>query len=200
MGLMASEKSGSDFPSCPAGTHVARCRWVVDIGTQEGQFGAKHQCIIGWELPHCLIVDGERKGEPYFLSTYYTMSLHEKANLRQDLEAWRGQDFTEEELDGFDLKTIAGVPCLLSVIHKEKKAGGKAARVGGVMALPSGTVCPDAVNPEIIWDFDKPDDNALDALPEWVQKKIKEAPEWGCDPNDPKEHTPPPADGDDIPF
>lgn len=205
MGLIAKDSGGEEFDPCPAGTHLARCAWLIDIGTQDSpNYGAKRQCIIGWEMPAVLIPDGERKGEPYFLSKFYTLSLHEKANLCKDLEAWRGKVFTEDEREGFDLRNVVGHPCLLSVIHQSKEGKTKPqARIGGVMAVPSGTECPPAVNVPIVFDIDTDLYNQpmLDTLPEWVQKKVAASHEAthgpvSTDSND----APPPADGDDIPF
>ena len=42
-------------------------------------------------------------GRRFQLRKDYKNSLHEKAGLRKDLEAWRGRRFTDAELAGFDL-------------------------------------------------------------------------------------------------
>src|SRR5208337_1405024 len=65
----------------------------------------------------------------------YTLSLHEKAALRKDLESWRGRTFTEEELKGFDVENVLDVPCLLNVIHNGT-SGTVYANVSGIMKLP----------------------------------------------------------------
>jgi hypothetical protein len=35
----------------PAGSHDATCYAVVDLGTQNGPYGANRQIYIAWELP-----------------------------------------------------------------------------------------------------------------------------------------------------
>jgi hypothetical protein len=66
--------------------------------------------MITWELPTELEVFHEEKGEePYVVSKTYTLSMHEKATLRRDLESWRGQGFTEKEAEAF----ILAVPLIL---------------------------------------------------------------------------------------
>jgi len=60
--------------------------------------------------------------------------LSEKANLRKDLENWRGKGFTEAELAGFDVESIRGANCLLTITETES---GKR-KVSGVTALPKG--------------------------------------------------------------
>ena len=54
---------------------------------------------------------------PRTISPRYTASLNVKSVLRRDLSAWRGRDFTQAELEEFNLRNIVGAPCLLQVIH-----------------------------------------------------------------------------------
>lgn len=163
---------GGDFAPCPSGTHVARCCWLIDLGVQESElYGARHKVLLGWELPTELIQEGDRAGEPFFISQFYTMSLHEKAKLREHLEAWRDKQFTEEELDGFDLRNILGKPCVLTVVHKQQ--GEKIrARVGGVSSMLKGMDCPPQVNPNRVVDFDDLESGDYADLPEWVRDVI----------------------------
>lgn len=181
MGLTATDKGGADFAPAPRGTHIARCCWVIDLGTQtHPQYGDSYQVLIGWELPNARIEDGERKGEPYFISKFYRLSLHEKANLRRDLEAWRDKGFTKEELAGFDVRKLAGIPCQLTIIHEEKKDGGTRAKVSGVAGLPHGmkpAQVPAQENPSRVYVIEEHDDETFNALPEWVQKKVNESQE-----------------------
>ncbi len=57
--------------------------------------------------------------------------------MRKDLESWRGRKFTQQELQGFDVETIIGVPCLLNIIQ-EDKGGETYANVASIMRLPKG--------------------------------------------------------------
>jgi hypothetical protein len=66
----------------------------------------------------------------------YTLSLHEKANLRRELETWRGKKFTAEEGEGFDLEKLLGANCQLQVIHNEKDDGTVYANVQAI--VPAG--------------------------------------------------------------
>lgn len=197
MSLTARSNGGGDFKPAPAGSHAARCCWLIDLGHQDGPYGIKHQALIGWELPTELIEDGDRAGEPYFVSRFYTLSLHEKASLRHDLENWRGRSFTDAELDGFDLRAVVGQPCLLTIAHKEKKGGGISARVAGVTSLPKGMKCPEQVNPSLVFDMDKPDAAVLEALPEWLRETIGKALERN---GGKATSAPPPISDEDLPF
>jgi hypothetical protein len=154
MNMKWSDNGGGSFEQAPAGTHVARCIGLIDIGTQHGEYQGqatlRRQVIIKWELPNELMASGEYAGQPFTVSKFYTQSLHEKASLRHDLKTWRGRDFTEDELAGFEAKNIIGKPCMLSIVLNEK---GRAA-VSGVMALPKGTTVPDQFNPDLYFSLD----------------------------------------------
>jgi hypothetical protein len=52
-----------------------------------------------------------RDGRPFAMFKNYTLSWSEKANLRLDLQSWRGKPFTQEEMRRFDLETILGAWC-----------------------------------------------------------------------------------------
>lgn len=176
MGRYAKE-SGGDFKQCPPGVHVARCIKIIDLGTQRGDYQGKptirEQVIIQWEVPGAL-VDTDEGAAPMIVSKFYTNSLGEKANLRADLEMWRGKQFTPEELGGFDLERVLGAPALVNVIHTDTGR----ARVKGVMSLPKGSVCPPAHNKPTAFWLDPWDDNAFMALPEGFRKIIQQSDEF----------------------
>jgi len=179
MSLIAKSQGGSNIEPVPEDQHTARCVLVADIGTHDGAFGPKHQCIIGWELPECTHVFDEAKGEePRMLSCFYTVSLSEKANLRKVLETWRGRAFTAEELDGFDLSNLLGVPCMLSVVHKTKPNGDVRSNVQSVSKLHKSIECPPQVVPSRLFNLDESVQEELQALPEWVQGYIRKSAEY----------------------
>lgn len=114
MSLIAKASGGSKFPILEAGSYPAMCYAIVDIGQQYNKTFNNYaqKVIFMWELPGEEIeIEGEMK--PRAISETYTNSLGEKANLRKMLENWRGRAFTQEEMDGFDLRNVLG----LSLIH-----------------------------------------------------------------------------------
>ena len=172
------DSGGGDFEQAPVGTHTARCIKIIDIGTQRGEYQGKatikRQCIVGWELPNELMTEGEFSGKPFVVSKFYTASLNEKATLRKDLANWRGRDFTEEELAGFDSKNILGVPCMLSLTENDK---GKT-RVTGVMAIPRGATVPAQINKTFYFSLDEFDQETFNGLSEGIKKMIEASPEF----------------------
>jgi hypothetical protein len=159
-----------------------------------------HQVRVTWELPEEKAVFKEENGEqPFVLSKDYTLSLYEKANLRKDLESWRGKQFTEEELAGFDISKLIGVPCLLSVVHKTTQKGKTFANISSVSSLAKGMTCAKQINPSVEYSIADGGNDVFRTFPKWLQQKIEEAHEWGNGHGEPP--APAPADDDDeIPF
>lgn len=185
MGLTAkSTGSGKDFPILAAGSYAARCYSMVEVGTTteefKGETKSQKKVFITWEFPTELAVFDEEKGEmPHVLSKEFTISLGEKANLRKFLESWRGQNFTKEELDGFDIDKLLGAKCLMSVKHKEPNSEGKVwPEISGVALLPKGMECPPLINPIRLLTYDNWNESFFESLPEFVKKKMEGTPEY----------------------
>jgi len=178
--MLWADHGGGDFEQPPVGTHVARCVKIIDIGTHRGEYQGKvtirRQCIVGWELPNELMSEGEYAGKPFAVSRFYTASLSEKANLRKDLENWRGRAFTEAELAGFDAKNILSKACMLSLTENDK---GKV-KVTGVMALPRGTQVPDQINPLVFLSLERNEFDAklFQGMSDGYKKLIMASPEY----------------------
>lgn len=175
--MIVSESGGANFPQCPTGLKHARCYSVVDLGTRtdvyEGRSNTRRQVVLTFETPLDLINDGgEHDGEPFALSAFYTASLSSKANLRKDLEAWRGREFTPEELKSFDLRVVLGKTCTISVINKKGKSRIDAVLAGQKVQLPPQR------NKSISFSLDEFDRTVFESLPEWQKKFIVASPEY----------------------
>ena len=165
----------------PQGVHVARCYLIADIGTQtdewKGEIKHQHKIILTWEIPDERIdveYDGVEKNLPRAISKTYTLSLGEKANLRKDLVCWRGRDFTDEELAGFDLEAILGKSCQIQVVHKPRQGGGVSYKIASVMSLPKGMKHETPENPCRMWSIGDP----LEDVPKWMVDLAMKSKEW----------------------
>lgn len=136
MPIYATAGDSTTFTPAPEGVHQAVCVDVVDQGMHEsvweGVARKLHKVAISWQI-------GEMRddGKPYLVSKWYTLSLHEKASLRKELESWRGRPFTEAELKKFDVESVVGVNALLNIQHGESK-GKTYANVVSIMPLVKG--------------------------------------------------------------
>ena len=189
MAFIATDSGGGNFKRVPNGAHIGRCYSLIDLGTQlsSGQFGEKlqHKIRIGWELfgededGNQLTVDVDGRSMPMTISKSYTVSLHEKSNLRHDLSAWRGRDFSEEEARGFDIEKLVGVYAMVNVTTNETN-GKTYSNVAGLTPIPSAlrNAKPEGVHAFVKFDLDKPDMNVFNTFHEKLQEAIKKSPEW----------------------
>jgi len=133
----------------PAGTHLAVCHSVHDLGYQntswQGEATVKHQLVIVWEIDK-VIPSGDFVGKRFVVSNKYTASMSKKASLRAVVEAWRGKAFTDDEAMKFDTDALVGQPCMLSIVHK-KSGENTYANINAVMGVPEGMPKLKAENP-----------------------------------------------------
>lgn len=172
---------GGDFTPVPQGNHVAICYRIIDLGTQDGEYMGKknrrHKVLISWEIPDELMDDGR----PFTIGQRFTWSMADKAALRGTLESWRGKAFTDDDFgpNGFDIKNILGVPCMLNVVH-ETKNGKTYSNITSVAKLPKGVKAPAAINkPVYVWlskeEFER---SVFDGLTDGLKKIIEASPEY----------------------
>jgi len=172
MSLIAKQPEGGNFELTPEGNHLAVCYMVCDLGYHDqnwqGTINNKRKVRLAFELSGTSMEDGR----PFSASQNYTLSLGDNANLRKDLQSWRGRAFTEEELKGFDLYTVLGKPCMVNIVHNPQESGKVYANIASIAALPKGMQTPDISNNLVSFSLDAFDQHVFDGLPDWLQKKI----------------------------
>jgi hypothetical protein len=185
--VTGSNSDRKKFEIAPAGTHLARLYRIIDLGTQmreyEGKVNMLRKAKFFWELHG---EDGTGKplltseGKPLIQSKEYTMSLGEKANLRRDLEAWRGKAFSEDELKGFNLANVLGQFCMVNISHREK-GDMTYADLKGVSAVPNiykKAGLPEGINSTLMFSLDKFDEQVFESLSESIKDTIRKSPEY----------------------
>ena len=131
MAIIAKDTQ-KEWVLAPEGLQRAVCVDVVDHGIQETEYGDRHKVDLRWQSNERDIETGKR----YLIVNWYTLSLHEKATLRQHLESWRGCKFKPEQVrDGFDLERLIEVNCQLTIVHSVSKNGRTYANVRAIMPL-----------------------------------------------------------------
>jgi hypothetical protein len=183
------EDKGGDFERCPSGMHLARCYRIIDLGTQKSEYMGQtkylHKVMLGWEI-HGTHDDGTpikmKDGRPFAIFKNYTLSWSEKANLRLDLQSWRGKPFTQEEMRKFDLKNVLGAWCMLNVIERPGKNDNKIyTNVDGVTPVPSiykQNGLPAEVNKKELFNLGEPDMEMFATFSDNLKAKIASSPEW----------------------
>jgi hypothetical protein len=182
------EDKGGSFESTPSGMHLARCYRIIDLGTQKSEYmGVSkllHKIMLGWEI-HGVNDDGSpirmKDGRPFAMFKNYTFSWAEKANLRADLQSWRGKPFTQEEMRRFDLKNVLGAWCMLNVIEKPGSDNKMYVNVAGVSPVPAvikNSGLPAAINTNEMFTLAEPDMVMFQSFSDNLKKKIMASPEW----------------------
>tara|TARA_R110000765_G_scaffold426435_2_gene542051 strand:+ start:348 stop:959 length:612 start_codon:yes stop_codon:yes gene_type:complete len=200
-GIVVKAGSGKVTELVPSGTHIGRCYSMIHIGTVEWEYNGEKKYSdkvrFTFELPHeTREFGGEEK--PMVISKEYTISLHEKSNLRRDLEMWKGEMFTSDELRSFDLTDLLERECNVTVVHKTSKSGNEFAMIGGLGKLTKGVECPKQFNPTFVFNYqDKFDEEWIESQPQWIVDQIKSTDEYESKMNQKKFADTP---KDDMPF
>ena len=179
--MKVDNKSEAKRDPFPVGMHQAVCYSIIDLGHQEydylGETKVARKVQISFEVP-AIRFEGEKDGEkiegPRVIGKEYTASLGEKANLRKDLISWRSKDFTQEELDGFELSKLLGVNCLLNVALNDKKTYSK---IVAITPLMKGQETIKAENPHVNYEIGMAE-AFPDGVPQWLRDKILKAKEF----------------------
>lgn len=175
MSMIAKESTNVSIEKLENGVYTAVSSMIIDLGLQTSEKFGKTQRkfmmiwnIVGEEVE----INGKKL--PRTMSKEYGYSLGEKSNLRKDLQAWRGQPFSANELQGFNLLNILNKPCQLQII-KEEKNGNTYNNISSIMALPKGMTI-ELLNETSHFDIE---DVATwinwSKIPNWIQDKIKKA-------------------------
>lgn len=175
-------KKQAELP--PKGTFPARCFQMIHIGTIPEEFKGQTKHLnkvrISFELPTEQKIFDESKGEqPFVISQEYTLSMSQKSKLKAALEAWRGESFSKEEMKGFDITELVGEACLVTIAHKVSESGNMYATITSITQPIKGMDIPPLINEPDIVSFDSEDfADKLNALPEFIQDKIKSSKEY----------------------
>ena len=162
----------------------AVCLSIIDLGTQEkewkGEKKKQRRARLTWELVDTREVFNPEKGEqPFVVSKEYTLSFHEKANLRADLKGWRGRDFTAEEMKNWDLDNILAAPCWITIDEYVGKDGTKRVGIGNIGKYRS---TEEKLEPQgevfSFWLNDELDEERFNSFPDWLREKISLSPEY----------------------
>jgi len=215
MSLTARDSGGGSFTPVTPGMHLARCYRIVDVGTQTSTYDGKtrhlQKVMLQFEV-HGEDDSGKplvtAKGEPMSISKNFTLSLAEKATMRKDLQAWRGRDFTPEELRGFELKNVLGA---WAMITASKALGGNGKEYTNIVSINPVPVSikkaglPEGFNKLAMFVISNPDMELFETFGNNLKEKITSSPEWRARSPAPQLAPDRPLSGfddmdDDIPF
>lgn len=167
----------------PIGTYIARCYQFVHIGSNEDEFKGEKKVFnkirLSFELPDEMRVFKEGdEPKPMSISQEYTLSMGEKANLRKFVEGMIGTALQKDEAYNFDVESLVGKACLITVIHKVSKAGNKRAEIASASPLMKNQKAPEQINPSKILSYSNFDEAFFESLPQFIKDKIVTSEEY----------------------
>tara|TARA_R110001592_G_scaffold30305_4_gene108793 strand:- start:1968 stop:2603 length:636 start_codon:yes stop_codon:yes gene_type:complete len=184
MGIIApTQTKKMEFELVPNGTHIATCFSMIHIGTIEQEYmGEKklaNKVRLAFEVP-AEMRNYNGVELPMSISKEYTLSMYEMANLRKDLESWRGKAFTDIEAETFDITKLLGVSCMISVMKKVSKLGNDYAVISTISPLMKGTPAPEQINQPFQFNYnDNFDTDWLDnQCTNYLREKIVSSEEY----------------------
>ena len=204
MSLTITDKGGNDdFPKLEKGMYEGTLYSIVDIGSKEYKFGneepkKQHKVVLAFEITKAIDPEDNKvlmeDDRPFAVSKKYTLSLHEKAALRLDIESWRGKSLSDEELAGFDLVGLLGHTAKIEIelTQKTPEFEGGNPKIAALREPAGGTQKVATKNEQRAFDLEvycnefngksSPETKLMcdvfDELPAWQQKEIEESFEY----------------------
>jgi hypothetical protein len=163
----------------PAGSHLATCCGVIQLGTQrvtfEGKTDPKEQIRIQFELPD----ECRRDGRPFLLGRTFTYSSDPRSALRCEIESWLGRPLREEEFDSSDLADRIGCTAVVGVNHAIGRNGITYANLTSILRPPKEVSARrELLSLPLLFSFSRFDVETFRALPNWMQETISRSPEY----------------------
>lgn len=171
------------------GTYKARCIQIIHVGTLNEKF-MEHDKMINtvrfvWELLDCYdpetgdypIFNEEKGPQPYVITQKYTYVLSEKSNLFKLIERWtKASKPSKDELLAYDISTLLGKPCNITIEHGESKSGKAFVEIvllsSPVKPKPGQPGYDKPMNELVLFDIDDFEEETFQMLFPWVQKEI----------------------------
>lgn len=126
MPIVVNINSGTDYEPVSEGVHSAVLADIIDLGKVQTAFGEKDKVRFVW-----LTDEADENGRTKRISKSYTKSLHEKANLRKDVEKIIGKPLGSAT--SFDVERLIGAQNQLVVEHNEGTDGKVYGNVKAIM-------------------------------------------------------------------
>lgn len=129
----------STFKPHPEGQFIAQCVDTIDLGEKVQDFPGTTPYLA----PTCALVFrtgeiNEETGEYIDIAKEYTVSMGVKANLRKDLQQWRGKEYTPEQVEaGVPLDKLVGNHAQLTVSHRVSGKGRTYANIIAIVGIPA---------------------------------------------------------------
>lgn len=186
MATIAPVPAKKEYPLIPEGTHVGIIYKFMNMGTRyqeyKGALKDYPDTLISFtiEIPDAQHEftfkkeDGteEKVMKPLVITKEMTLSMGSKSKLRPFVEGVIGTRLSDDEAAAFDVETLVGKACLVSIVHRTSKEGRVYANINATSPLIKGMEVPQQYNKNDIFDVNLVSEEQIDALPEWIKEKV----------------------------
>lgn len=169
-------------PVLDPGAYPARTVQIIDLGVQaqrpyQGQEKPPaHMIMLGYELLDSFMVDkdgNELEDKPRWLSEEFSFNNLEK-DLATSTKRYKALD-PAMNFDG-DFTQLIDIPCTVTLGHNKSAKNGKTyEKILSVASMRprDAANAPALKNPTKVFMLDEPDMDVFNAIPAWIQDKIK---------------------------
>jgi CO dehydrogenase/acetyl-CoA synthase delta subunit len=180
-------ENNMQFELAPKGTHIARVYKLINLGTLKTEWQGKEKDTkkirLYFELPTEEKVYTNKEGieikDVHTISAEYTLSMGDRAKLKPIVEGIIGTSLQEDEAYNFDVESLVGMTCLITIKHEKTKDGSREYSViASTASLMKGMTAPEPVKKAEIIDVNTITDEQLAELHEKIQEKITSSKEW----------------------
>lgn len=167
-----------DFEAPKGGTYPAVLVGLIDLGThtEDSDKGPRdvHKILFVWELS----AEFDSKGNAFKVWRDFTLSLHNKSNLRPFVQGWLGRKLADNE--EFDVSTLHGGKCQVTLTEGTTKNGKSYIDVSAAAQPMKGLTVPDATVDLYAFQFVRgvPDGNGGFAEQQWDPRIDPDIPDW----------------------
>lgn len=177
MPMTAPKKTGGDYTPHPAGMYPAICTSVLDTGTVWNEKQQKYQrkLLLKFVTDQLMPAKEGEEAKPYEVNVWKTYSMFHNAHLAAMVQSWLGRNMNQDQLDAFDLSTLAGKPALLNISQSDD---GKYANVQTVNPLPKSMKPPMMPHPPVVLNMEAPNEVVINSLSERLQERIRSSLEY----------------------
>lgn len=185
----------------PAGTHRAVLYKIINLGTLDtewqGQAKKSHKIRLIWELSdeEVIYTTKDERGQeiektaPFAVGRKFTLSMGDNSHLFPFVQGMIGVALTDDERYNFDIESLLGRECLITVVHAEYE-GRKFAQVTNASTLPKGMEKPKQINETVMLDVRKLSQQEIGELPEYIRVDMEASSEYDVRFNAPRTDAP----------
>lgn len=172
------DKIKPSAPPMEAGTYLGVCIGVIGLGEQETEWKGKTRYVekvkFIFETPEETIEqDGEPR--PRQLSVDFSVAKKATSRLRQFLSGWMGKVLGDDEYLDMDFYSLIGRNANLNVVRSEDN---QYANIASASPLRKSEQPVKAQAEPITFDADEWDNEAFEALPEYLQERLKKSTQY----------------------